>query len=97
MDKTKFDNLNLIDESNTLKEINSNNSTLDLKSKEYIDSLLKCLNEMQYKVICMRYGLIDNNPLTLEQVALKLDISKERVRQIEATSIRKIRSQMRKS
>ena len=44
MDKTKFDNLNLIDESNTLKEINSNNSTLDLKSKEYIDSLLKCLN-----------------------------------------------------
>ena len=45
----------------------------------------------------MRYGLIDNNPLTLEQVALKLDISKERVRQIEATSIRKIRSQMRNS
>ena len=92
-----MDVLELEDFSSTeeLDFIEDTDSTLNPTSNEYVNSLLECLNEKQYKVICMRYGLIDGNPLTLEQVALKLDISKERVRQIEAMSIRRIRIRMK--
>ena len=60
-------------------------------NKEMTLGFLKLLNERERKIIEMRYGLIDGNANTLAEIAKKLGVSRERVRQIEAATIKKIR------
>lgn len=59
--------------------------------KERTIGFLEMLNERERKIIEMRYGLIDGEPRTLAEIADELGVSRERVRQIEAATLKRIR------
>jgi len=58
---------------------------------ESLRSVLKLLNERERTVIEMRYGLGDNEPFTLDDMAARLKVTRERIRQIEARALAKMR------
>ncbi len=60
-------------------------------NQERAESFLEMLNERERKILDMRFGLTDGNASTLAEVAKELGVSRERVRQIEAATIKKIR------
>ena len=60
-------------------------------NKERAVSFLDMLNERERKIIEMRYGLADGDAHTLADIAEVLGVSRERVRQIESATLRKIR------
>jgi len=62
-----------------------------LLDKERVDNLLEIMSEREREVLDMRFGLQKNKPHTLAEVAKKLSISRERVRQIEEAALRKLR------
>ena len=59
--------------------------------REKIDELLTGLNEQEQKVLRMRFGLDDDDPKTLEEIGKVFGVTRERIRQIEAKAIRKLR------
>ena len=59
--------------------------------KEQLSSILADLNEREEKVIRMRYGLDDNHPRTLEEVGQYFGVTRERIRQIEAKALQKLK------
>jgi len=62
-----------------------------LLDKERVQSLLGTMSPREREVLDMRFGLANGKSKTLAEVALKLDISRERVRQIEETALKKLR------
>ena len=65
--------------------------TMQEKFKEEIDKFLKELQPREEKVIRLRYGLVDGRVRTLEEVGKMFDVTRERIRQIEAKAIRRLR------
>ena len=63
--------------------------------KEELYTILKDLNDREERVIRLRYGLDDNRPRTLEEVGKEFGVTRERIRQIEAKAIRKLRHPIR--
>ncbi|MBU0468736.1 MAG: sigma-70 family RNA polymerase sigma factor [Candidatus Omnitrophica bacterium] len=61
-------------------------------AKERTTRFLDMLNERERKIIDLRYGLINGNTHTLAEIAKVLGVSRERVRQIEAATIKKIKT-----
>lgn len=59
--------------------------------KERIDDLLGIMPQREREVLDMRFGLADGKTKTLAEVAEKLGVSRERVRQIEETALKKLR------
>ena len=59
--------------------------------KEELYSILKDLSDREERVIRLRYGLDDNRPRTLEEVGKEFGVTRERIRQIEAKAIKKLR------
>ena len=59
--------------------------------KEELYSILKDLSDREERAIRLRYGLDDNRPRTLEEVGREFGVTRERIRQIEAKAIRKLR------
>ena len=59
--------------------------------KEELNSILKELTDREEKVLRLRYGLDDNHPRTLEEVGKVFNVTRERIRQIEAKAIKKLR------
>ena len=59
--------------------------------QEQLEAVLHTLSEREQKVIRWRFGLVDGTPLTLEQVGEKFHVTRERIRQIEAKALRKLR------
>jgi len=66
-----------------------------LFDKERITSLLEIMNDRERTVLDMRFGLVDGKTHTLAEVANKLKVSRERVRQIEEQGLRKLRKFIR--
>ena len=50
------------------------------------------MDEREYEVLALRYGLTDSTALTLEEVGRRLNVTRERVRQIENRAIKKLRN-----
>ena len=59
--------------------------------KEQIEDVLGSLNEREQKVLKLRFGLEDGRARTLEEVGKEFDVTRERIRQIEAKALRKLR------
>jgi RNA polymerase primary sigma factor len=63
--------------------------------KEHMNEILEGLNERERKVLIMRFGLEDGVTRTLEDVGREFEVTRERVRQIEAKALRKLRHPQR--
>lgn len=63
--------------------------------KDRFDEVLKGLTRREEKIIRLRFGLRDGHPMTLEQVGRIFNITRERVRQIEAKALKKLRHPVR--
>ncbi|MEE8443488.1 MAG: RNA polymerase sigma factor RpoD [Dehalococcoidia bacterium] len=59
--------------------------------KEQIDDVLNSLNEREKRVLQLRFGLEDGRSRTLEEVGREFGVTRERIRQIEAKALRKLR------
>lgn len=59
--------------------------------REQLAGVLKTLTPREEKVLCLRYGLIDGKMHTLEEVGDEFEVTRERIRQIEAKALRKLR------
>jgi RNA polymerase primary sigma factor len=66
-------------------------TAIDNITKETILSNLKFLSEREIEILNSRFGLRDKYPLTLQEIGLQFNISKERVRQIQDKSLEKLR------
>ena len=59
--------------------------------KEELAAVLDTLTERERKVLTLRFGLVDGHARTLEEVGKEFDVTRERIRQIEAKALRKLR------
>ena len=60
--------------------------------KEQLADVLKTLTPREEKVLRLRFGLEDGRPRTLEEVGKEFNVTRERIRQIEAKALRKLRT-----
>lgn len=63
--------------------------------REHIDVLLQDLKDREREVIILRFGLRDGHPRTLEEVGKIFSVTRERIRQIEAKALRKLKNPVR--
>jgi RNA polymerase primary sigma factor len=59
--------------------------------KDKMNEVLDTLTDRERKVLIRRFGLLDGKPKTLEEVGLEFNVTRERIRQIEAKALRKMR------
>jgi RNA polymerase primary sigma factor len=59
--------------------------------KDKMNEVLSTLTERERKVLIQRFGLLDGKPKTLEEVGMEFNVTRERIRQIEAKALRKMR------
>ena len=86
-------------EEDTLKDILQDNNALspssfsdEIRRREHIDEWLQQLSVSERKVIEMRFGLVDGEPRTLDNIGKEFGITRERVRQIETQALNKLRA-----
>jgi RNA polymerase primary sigma factor len=65
--------------------------------RRHLGEVLNGLNERERKILELRYGLTDGCPRTLEEVGRHYSVTRERIRQIEAKALRKLRHPTRRS
>ena len=66
-------------------------TVIHINLREQIEEALKSLTEREAKVLKMRFGLGDGNEHTLEEVGQQFKVTRERIRQIEAKALRKLK------
>jgi RNA polymerase primary sigma factor len=63
--------------------------------REIMEGVLESLTEREREILRLRYGLSDGQHHTLEEVGMRFKVTRERVRQIEAKALRKLRHPIR--
>ncbi len=71
--------------------VSPSDAVINLNRQEQTDSVLKTLTPREEKVIKMRFGVGDGSEHTLEEVGQSFAVTRERIRQIEAKALRKLR------
>lgn len=86
------------DQGTELMEMLEDHSILDTEKRvteqffiKELDSVLRTLTDKEHRIIKLRFGLDGNNPHTLEEIGHQLGVTRERIRQIEAKALRKLR------
>lgn len=64
--------------------------------REYIEEVLGALSDREARVLKMRFGLDGHKPMTLEEVGSQFGVTRERIRQIEAKALRKLKHPSRR-
>lgn len=64
--------------------------------RQELRELMGCLTPQQQEVLCLRYGFEDGKELTLAKIGARMNISRERVRQIERDALNKLRQQRKR-
>ncbi len=77
--------------------VSPSDAVINLNLKEQTESLLKTLTPREEMIIKMRFGLSDGSEHTLEEVGHSFAVTRERIRQIEARALRKLRHPSRSS
>jgi len=77
------------------KAVSPANATAYAMLKEEMDKILNTLTEREKRVLRLRFGIGDGYPRTLEEVGSIFNVTRERVRQIEAKALRKLRHPIR--
>jgi RNA polymerase primary sigma factor len=72
-------------------QISPYDATSQRMLKENVDEVLNALSDREARVLKMRFGLNGSRPMTLEEVGQKFGVTRERIRQIEAKALRKLR------
>jgi RNA polymerase primary sigma factor len=73
------------------KTITPSDSVASTMLKEQLFDVLDTLTPREEKVLRLRYGIDDGKPRTLEEVGREFNVTRERIRQIEAKALRKLR------
>ena len=73
------------------RAVSPSSATTYAMLKEQMDEVLHTLTERESKVLKLRFGVTDGYPRTLEEVGSIFNVTRERVRQIEAKALRKLR------
>ena len=68
------------------------NYILKIRDREYLESLLNTLSPRQKEVLRLRYGLDDGREKTLQEIGNILNVTRERIRQIKAKALNKLRT-----
>ncbi len=76
---------------------NPSEATSQSMLKEKLQDVLALLGERERKILEMRFGLVDGSDLTLEEIGTRYNVTRERIRQIEAKALRKLRHPTRLS
>jgi RNA polymerase primary sigma factor len=77
--------------------LSPSDAAINLNLKDQIASMLRTLTPREERIIKMRFGLDDGNEHTLEEVGQVFAVTRERIRQIEAKALRKLRHPSRSS
>jgi RNA polymerase primary sigma factor len=78
----------LIEDTDVISPVESSAHVL---LREHLDAILGTLGDREKRVVQLRYGLTDGEPHTLEEVGQVFGVTRERVRQIEAKTLAKLR------
>lgn len=73
------------------RAISPSSATAYSMLKEQMETVLKTLTDREKEVLMLRFGIVDGYPRTLEEVGTLFNVTRERVRQIEAKALRKLR------
>ncbi|SEA67648.1 RNA polymerase, sigma 38 subunit, RpoS [Desulfuromusa kysingii] len=84
----------LIDTIEDLKAVDPENKIEDLDRYSHVQEWMNDLNENEREILSLRFGLGDRDPQTLDFIGKKFGVTRERIRQIEAKSIAKLRKFM---
>jgi RNA polymerase primary sigma factor len=71
---------------------NPEDTTVTTLMREDLQEVLSQLPPRELRVLQMRYGLVDGEPLTLNEVGRRMGITRERVRQLEAQALHRLRT-----
>ncbi len=78
------------------KQASPYDSTSKQMLTENVEEVLKALSDREAKVLRMRFGLAGNRTMTLEEVGREFGVTRERIRQIEAKALRKLKHPSRR-
>ncbi len=88
------DDYSLIDTIEDTKVVDPRNIIEDLDRFSHVQEWMEDLNDNEREILALRFGLEDHEPQTLDTIGKKFGVTRERIRQIEAKSLLKLRKTM---